>query len=325
VVVAWTWGYGWLATVNSVGYMDFAGSGIVHLTGGVSALAGAVVLGPRKGRFDDPEAFEAHSLPLVVLGTLCLWFGWYAFNCGSTLAMSSASTGALGAQVAMNTTVSAAVGGITVFLFRFRLTKKYDVCGLCNGILAGLVSITAGCGNMETGFALLTGLVGGIGYQLSSMLQQRLKIDDPVDASSVHGACGIWGVFACGLFDWGKGMDHYHGWSGFSCMTETEGGPCREGIVGTAMLAQVTLIFFIITWAGGLSLITFLLLKKSGLLRVDEEAEEMGMDMAHHSPQKAYALPDTPATTIGKALAPAELEEDWANCDNPREGDEVVV
>ena len=214
IIVAWTWGSGFLATVTSVGYMDFAGSGIVHLTGGVSALAGTIVLGPRKGRFVNPEEFECHNLPLVVLGTFALWFGWYGFNPGSTLKMHDGETGALAAQVAMNTTLAAATGGITVFILRYAIMRKYDVGGLCNGILAGLVSITAGCGNVECGSAFAIGLVGAFVYQGSSMLLQKLKIDDPVDASPVHGFCGIWGVLAAGFLDWGKGLDQYHGWAG---------------------------------------------------------------------------------------------------------------
>ena len=203
--------------------------------------------------------------------------------------MSSAETGALGAQVAMNTTISAAAGGLTVFVLRYFITKFYDVGGLCNGILAGLVSITAGCGNVEAGSALFIGMVGGVVYQGSSMLQQRLKIDDPVDASSVHGACGIWGVLACGLFDWGRGMDHYHGWSGFSCMTDDDGN-CQTGIGGRAIGAQVILILAVIVWSGTLSGITFFLLMRFGHLRIDEETEEIGLDQKHHSPSKAYAI-----------------------------------
>merc|ERR1719188_2886468 len=145
VVVCWTWGYGWLAggtekTINTVGYMDFAGSGVVHMSGGVGALIGAIAAGPRTGRFtsSNPSEFDSHSVPFVVLGTFTLWFGWYGFNCGSTLAMSDAETGALAAQVAMNTTVSAACAGIVTFVLRYVVTKPhlYDVGALCNGILA---------------------------------------------------------------------------------------------------------------------------------------------------------------------------------------------
>ena len=217
LVVAPTWGGGWASSMFEYGVMDFAGSGIVHLTGGVAGLAGTCVLGPRKGRFDTPEAFDCHHLPMVVLGTFSLWFGWYGFNPGSTLGMNSGDVGALAAQVAMNTTLSAATGGITVFILRYCVIKKYDVPGLCNGILAGLVSITAGCGNVEAGSAFAIGLVGGFIYQASSMALQKFKIDDPVDASPVHGFCGIWGVLAAALFDWGKDLDHWHGASPLRC------------------------------------------------------------------------------------------------------------
>ncbi|CAE8739766.1 unnamed protein product [Polarella glacialis] len=291
VVVAWTWGYGWLSEVFDVGYMDFAGSGIVHLTGGVSALAGTIVLGPRKGRFDPDRAeeFEAHSLPLVVLGTFILWFGWYGFNPGSTLGMHTAETGAKAAQIAMNTTLAAATGGITVFAFRYLLTKKYDVGGLCNGILAGLVSITAGCSNMECGSAFATGLIGAFVYQGASMLLVRLKIDDPVDASPVHMFCGIWGCLATVLFDWGKGFDHFNGWSGFSCMAGDDGA-CLTGIGGKAIAANVVMIIVICLWAGSLSGATFFALRMTGALRIDDDTEHVGLDHKQHSPSKAYSI-----------------------------------
>merc|ERR1711971_768840 len=137
VVVAWMWSSnGWLTApakdraghFNEVGFNDFAGSGIVHLTGGVGAFIGALCVGPRTGRFDSYEDFSPHSLPLVVLGTFILWFGWYGFNCGSTLGISDGSTGELAAQVAMNTTIAAATGGLVVFLLRMVLLKgAYDI------------------------------------------------------------------------------------------------------------------------------------------------------------------------------------------------------
>eukprot|EP00490_Sorites_sp_Unknown_P000494 CAMPEP_0114664548 /NCGR_PEP_ID=MMETSP0191-20121206/29017_1 /TAXON_ID=126664 /ORGANISM="Sorites sp." /LENGTH=527 /DNA_ID=CAMNT_0001906999 /DNA_START=42 /DNA_END=1625 /DNA_ORIENTATION=+ len=288
VVVAWTWGGGWLSEIFGVGYMDFAGSGVVHLCGGVAGLCGTTILGPRKGRFTNPEEFECHNLPLVVLGTFALWFGWYGFNPGSTLTMKSGNDGALAAQVAMNTTLAAATGGITVFLLRYIITKKYDVGALCNGILAGLVSITAGCGNMESGSAFATGLIGGFVYQAASMLLQKLHIDDPVDASPVHGFCGAWGVIAAGLFDWGRGIDHFHGWSGFGCMENDDG--CRTGIGGPAIGAQFIMVLMIILWSGSLASISFFILKVTGLLRYGEDVEETGIDSHHHSPPKAYAL-----------------------------------
>eukprot|EP00438_Fugacium_kawagutii_P014616 Skav210587 [mRNA] locus=scaffold3272:188870:205213:+ [translate_table: standard] len=288
VVVAWTWGGGWLSSLFDVGVMDFAGSGIVHMTGGVAGLAGTVILGPRKGRFTNPDEFVPHNLPLAVLGTFALWFGWYGFNPGSTLTMKSKTDGALAAQVAMNTTISAATGGIVVFILRYLLVKKYDVGGLCNGILAGLVSITAGCGNMESGSAFATGLIGAIVYQGASMLMVKLKIDDPVDACPVHGACGMWGVFAAGVFDWGY-HDYYHGWSAWDCMMTD--GECTSNINGSALGANLIMILMIILWSGGLSAIGFFVLMKTGKLRIDEYTEEEGMDSRHHSPPKAYCFP----------------------------------
>eukprot|EP00439_Symbiodinium_sp_Y106_P005318 s8330_g1.t1 len=189
----------------------------------------------------------------------------------------------------MNTTLSAATCGISVFLLTFVLTRKYDVGALCNGILSGLVSITAGCGNMECGSAVLTGFIGAFFYQAASSLLVRLKIDDPVDASAVHGACGVWGLLAAALFDWGKGFDHYHGWSGFGCMTGDDGA-CSKGIGGSAIAAQLVMIVAIIAWAGTLSTLSFLALRFSGLLRIDDHTEKIGYDMHSHSPPKAYAF-----------------------------------
>ena len=197
--------------------------------------------------------------------------------------------GALAAQVAMNTTLSAATGGIMVFLARYAIFGKYDVGGLCNGILAGLVSITAGCGNMESGCAVATGFIGALVYQGSSMLLQKLKIDDPVDAVPVHGFCGIWGVLAASLFDWGSGINYYHGWGGWDCMANPD-GTCRPNIGGSAVGANIILVLMVIVWAGSLSGIAFFLLKLTGMLRIDEDTEAMGIDMKSHSPPKAYAM-----------------------------------
>jgi Amt family ammonium transporter len=297
VVVAWTWGYGWIMALFDVGVIDFAGSGIVHLTGGVSGLAGTIVLGPRKGRWENPDEFDAHNLPLVVLGTFILWFGWYGFNCGSTLGMDE-GTGYLAAQVAMCTTLAAATGGIVVFFLRYAVYRYYDVGGLCNGILAGLVSITAPCGNVEAGSAVVIGLIGGLVYQMASMLLRKLKIDDPVDAVPVHGACGIWGVLAAVIFDygstrWDEPFEQFHGWSGFACMLADD-GTCADDLVGDAFLAHLIMIGVIIAWSGVLSGLVFAVLRLTGMLRIDPDTEDMGMDAKKHSPSKAYAMEATP-------------------------------
>ncbi|KAF4716858.1 hypothetical protein FOZ63_018748, partial [Perkinsus olseni] len=185
-VVQFTWsGDGWLSTSFDSPYYDFAGSGIVHLTGGIGALTGALILGPRCGRFNsdyDQSEFHPHSIPLIVLGTFVLWFGWFGFNAGSTLAMRSSEDAWVASLAAVNTALAAAAGGFVTFLIRFIFVKKYDVVGVCNGILAGLVSITAGCANVVPGSAICIATIGAVVYQFASWSIQKLKIDDPIDA-----------------------------------------------------------------------------------------------------------------------------------------------
>merc|ERR1719364_554520 len=171
----------------------------------------------------------------------------------------------------MNTTITAAVGGVTVFLVMFAITKKYDCGNLCNGILAGLVSITAGCSNVESGSAFLIGIVGGLIFVGSSALIKKLKIDDPVDAFSVHGSCGIWGCIAAALFDFGAGTDKHHGWGGFSATSWTEDGETKYMTTGDAVGANLAEVAFVIAWSGGMSAIVFGALRAAGLLRISEE------------------------------------------------------
>jgi hypothetical protein len=189
----------------------------------------------------------------------------------------------------MNTTLSAATGGLTVFLLQFAITRKYDLAALCNGILAGLVSITAGCSNVESGSAVLIAIVGGCVVITSSRLVKKAKIDDPVDAFSVHGACGIWGTLAAAIFDFGAGTDKHHGWGGFSATSWTEDGEVKYMTTGDALQANVTEIVFVIAWSGGLSAFLFGALRVSGFLRVDSEHEDVGCDSECASP-KAYNL-----------------------------------
>merc|ERR1719389_440172 len=293
VVVCSTWGYGWLETFKKdkdgnpiAGYIDFAGSGVVHLCGGIGALVGAAIVGARTGRFDPAleDEFQPHSQPLIVLGTFILWFGWCGFNSGSTLGMSDAGTAMMAAHVMMNTTLSAATGGLTVFLVQFALTRKYDCAALCNGILAGLVSVTAPCSNVESGSAVVIGFLGGFVYVGSSTLIKKLKVDDPVDASSVHGSCGMWGCIAAALFDFGSGTDKHHGWSGFSAVVWTEDNETKYMTTGDALAANLAEVAFVIAWSGGLCGVVFGVLMKAGFLRVDSEMEEKGMDHECASP-----------------------------------------
>merc|ERR1719428_1161652 len=154
---------------------------------------------------------------------------------------------------------------MTVFLLIFAITKKYDCAALCNGILAGLVSVTAGCSNVESGSAVLIGLLGGFVYVGSSMLVKKIKVDDPVDASSVHGSCGIWGCLAAALFDFGSGTEKHHGWGGFSATSYTEDGETKFMTTGDALAANLAEIGFVIAWSGGLCTVVFTALKMAGM------------------------------------------------------------
>merc|ERR1712224_839358 len=155
---------------------------------------------------------------------------------------------------------------------------------LCNGILAGLVSVTAPCSNVESGSAVLIGLLGGFFFVGSTALIKKLKIDDPVDAFSVHGCCGIWGCLAAALFDFGAGTDKHHGWGGFSATSYEEEGEVKYMTTGDAFAANLAEIAFVIVWSGGLSLVIFGALKATKLLRIDEETESSGMDTECASP-----------------------------------------
>mmetsp|Transcript_34142 Transcript_34142/g.105035 ORF Transcript_34142/g.105035 Transcript_34142/m.105035 type:complete len:543 (-) Transcript_34142:61-1689(-) len=303
IVVAWTWGYGWLNDINAAGYMDFAGSGIVHMTGGVGALVGAIIAGPRNGRFDkrekdETDPFAPHSIPLMVLGTFILWFGWYGFNCGSTLAMTGIEDGFKAAQVAMNTTIAASVAGLLVFLLRFAILRLYDVTAFCNGVLAGLVSITAPCGNVECGSALAIGIVGALLYEGTSQLLKKVKIDDPLDAFPVHGACGAWGVFAAALFDWGKSFKTVHAWQAFRCIRDENDVNCAglaDGLGKKLIAANCLEILSIVGWVGGLSVVIFLPLKLLKFLVATPDEQDAGFDVKKHSPPRGYSIEEEAA------------------------------
>jgi Amt family ammonium transporter len=275
--------------------MDFAGSGLVHLTGGVGALVGCLAVGKRKGQFEpgaDTE-FIPHSIPFCVLGTFILWFGWYGFNPGSTLAMHTKEKAVQAGLVAVNTTLSPCVAGLVVFTLRALAVSPYllDVGAFCNGVLAGLVSITAGCGTVKPWEAVFIGGIGGFVYQGVSMLLKRIGVDDVVDAFPVHGACGIWGVLALGLFG---DKDHGMGGNGFFY----GGDQFRVQVMGCVV---------IIAWVGLLSAPVLFGLKFAGMLRLGDEYQDKGADAMKHSPVKAYSTPASdipPPVEVPVAQAP---------------------
>ena len=212
---AWTWGGGWLSQLGNniglgFGYVDFAGSGVVHAVGGVAGLAGALVLGPRIGKFDKtgkPKALLGHNIPMAMFGTFILLFGWFGFNAASTFS----ATDIQFATVAANTALAAAFGSVAALLWVGRRSGKPDPSMLVNGMLAGLVAITAPCAFVQPWAAALIGVLAGvIVIEAVWFIENTLKIDDPVGAIAVHGVCGIFGVLAVGIFsDGGYGS----GWN----------------------------------------------------------------------------------------------------------------
>jgi Amt family ammonium transporter len=242
----WTWGGGWLAkTWDSMslgaGYVDFAGSGVVHMVGGVAALAGALVLGPRIGKFakdGTPRAMPGHHIPMAMLGTFILLFGWFGFNAASTFA----ATDVQFAVVATNTAIAGAFGAIVAMFWITRRTGKPDPGMMANGMLAGLVGITAPCAFVPTWAAAVIGAVAGVlVIESVFVIERKFKIDDPVGAISVHGVNGLWGVLAVGIFANGS---YGAGWNG----SDSEGvegiikgdwGQFGAQLLGAAVIATV--------------------------------------------------------------------------------------
>jgi Amt family ammonium transporter len=231
----WVWGGGWLSTLGvnfglGHGHVDFAGSSVVHMTGGITALAGAIVVGPRLGKFRKDGTIAmimGHNLPMAVMGTFVLAFGWFAFNAGSTLAASEPRI----AEIAVNTAIASACGALTTLVYVWLRHRRADVALSCNGLLGGLVAITAPCAFVAPGAAALIGVIAGLLVAWSvGALEQRWRIDDPVGAISVHGVCGAWGTLAVGLFADGSFGE---GWNGVA-------GPVRGLLVGdgTQLAAQ---------------------------------------------------------------------------------------
>jgi len=282
-----------------VGAIDVAGSTVVHVTGGCTALFATIILGPRKGRFYDarnnrlprPKPFPGHSMALQMLGTFILWFGWYGFNTGSTLTIISTSTlnsGHIAALAAVNTTLSAASGGInalfTTLFIEERLTgeAKFDLKKLMNGALSGLVAITAGCAVVEPWASIVIGFVGGWVYLLTSAWLLRRRIDDAVDAIPVHLFCGMWGTFAVGFLASPSrvmdlyGSDKHVGW--FYSLG-------RNSFDANLLAAQVLCILFVIGWVFVLMFPFFILLNYMGWFRADSLEELVGLDISYHGGQ----------------------------------------
>ncbi len=254
---SWAWGSllngsGWL---EGMGFIDFAGSTVVHSVGGWAALAGAIVLGPRLGKYGkngEVKAIPGHNIPMAAIGVFILWLGWFGFNPGSTTTGDSSI-----AIIFVTTNLSAACGAIFAMLTSWVMFKKPDIGMSLNGALAGLVGITAGCANVSPTSATIIGAISGILVVISVVVIDRMHIDDPVGAISVHGVCGAWGTLAAGLFNMG--------------------GPTTKIII-----TQLIGIGAAFAWSFGAAFILFKVIDMTIGLRISKEDEMMGVDITEH-------------------------------------------
>ena len=258
----WTWGGGWL---SALGFHDFAGSAVVHSAGGWLALVGAAMVGPRIGKYKNgkPHAILGHNLTIATLGVFILWIGWFGFNPGSTVGISTPELQQSASTVFMNTNISAATGALTALIVAWVRYGKPSLSLSLNGVLAGLVGITAGCDAVSTVGAALTGIICGAAMVFAvSFFDSMAKVDDPVGAISVHGVCGSLGTILTGIFDLDGGLLY-------------GGGLHMLGVqlLGAAVYAA---------WAILCGLILFYVLRRTIGLRVDRRVEEDGLDYYEH-------------------------------------------
>ncbi len=267
----WIWGGGWL---SQLGFHDFAGSTAVHMLGGVAALVGAAILGPRIGKYGKdgkPKAIPGHSITLGALGVFILWFCWFGFNGGSTVSMTDGSA-ELAGKIFFNTNLAAAAATVSVMIITWLRYKKPDVSMTLNGSLAGLVAITAGCDAVEPWAAAIIGIIAGFAVVFGiEFIDKVLKVDDPVGAIGVHGICGALGTILTGVF----ATEEYLAGAEMTRLQAI--GVQAVGVLATAAWTAVTIS------------IVFILLKKTVGLRVSEAEEISGLDLPEHGLVSAYA------------------------------------
>jgi Amt family ammonium transporter len=284
VVAHWIWdANGWLSGFKAdplwdTGMLDFAGSGVVHMVGGFAGLMGALIVGPRTGRFDAngrAVAMPGHNASLVVLGTFILWFGWYGFNPGSMLSIIGSDSQEVVSRAAVTTTIAAASGGVTAMVLNYVLFHVWDLIAVCNGVLAGLVAITAGCAVVEPWAALLAGVLGAIVIFLAGKLLLKLRIDDPLEACPMHGFCGALGVIYVGLMAKEEYVLQTYGRTSSPYGLFYGGG-------GNLLACQIVGVVVIIVWTCSLLGIFFSIFKAIGMLRTSAEEEMLGLDESKH-------------------------------------------
>ena len=260
---SWAWGSlfhggGWL---EGMGFIDFAGSTVVHSIGGWAALAGALVIGPRVGKYGkngEIKAIPGHNIPMAAVGVFILWLGWFGFNPGSTTAGITDT-----AMIFVNTNLAACAGAVAGMITSWVMFKKPDISMSLNGALAGLVGITAGCANVSPTSSIIIGAIAGTLVVFSVVAIDRIHIDDPVGAISVHGVCGAWGTLAAGLFN-------------------------MDGMTAKIIVTQLIGIGAAFAWSFGCAFILFTVIKRTVGLRVTEEEEIEGLDYGEHG-SHAYA------------------------------------
>src|SRR2546425_7951122 len=281
----WVWGGGWMSQLGSTmhlghGYVDFAGSTVVHAVGGFCAMALAVILGPRLGKYGPdgkPRAFPAHNIAFVVIGTFILLFGWMGFNPGSTLGATDLRI----SVIAVNTNLAAVAASATAMIFWYFVFGKPDISMACNGMLAGLVAITAPCAFVSSNSAVIIGILAGILVCVGVLLNERvLKVDDPCGAISVHGYCGWFGAVCVGIFADGT---YGAGWNGVGAATYL--GKAGQGVTGllygdvSQFLTQLTGATLCVVYAFTLTYVVFKLVNAIRSMRVAKEVELAGLDV----------------------------------------------
>ncbi len=316
LVGGWVWGGGWLANLGRTmgfgnGAVDFAGSGVVHMIGGAVALAGAIALGARIGKFNkdgSANTISGHNIALGVLGTIILFFGWFGFNPGSALGFTGAFRN-LATIAALNTLMAGSPGGVAAMMYMWLLgpATKPDPSMSVNGILAGLVAITAPCAFVTSAAATVIGLVAGIWVCVSAMMLEKMRVDDPVGAVPVHFFNGIWGVLSVGVF--ANANPDTAGWNGVT-------GPVTGLLYGgyTQIWAQVVEVASIVIVVGGLSYAFFKVLSAFGLLRVSAADELAGLDMPEmgtlgYPPDFVAPLPSAIGTDVAMGMLRSQKKE----------------
>lgn len=300
LVVHWTWSDdAWLTTGSSddAGYRDFAGSGIVHACGGTAALVGAIIVGPRYRTEKEKKQYslelQPHSLPMVVLGCLMLMFGFFAFNGGSQLTMDSTGDAQAMAVAIVNTCMAAAGGGFASMLFNKYIDGHFQLLFTCNGMLAGMVAICAGANVYAPWAALLVGIVGGVSYYGWSMMLKKLNVDDAIDAIPVHLGGGIWGVIAVPLLRRDDSVFY-------------DGSTTAFQTLGWQFAGILTIIVFTAMTTGPM----FMILKKAGKLRIDDDVIQSGIDAHEHAETAYIGFNEDP---VNHSLSKSELKQVHVN------------